>query len=130
MTGHNNRASATPACGRAGVQDDAVVQDITDPATGGSRILSQRCATCIFRPGNAMFLAPGRLAALVAAALPDSYIVCHDTLTYGAHPGYGPAMCRGFADCYGDRSVAVTLLRRCGRLVEVPRPADGEGPAA
>ncbi|HYS38752.1 MAG TPA: hypothetical protein VEO01_24285 [Pseudonocardiaceae bacterium] len=102
------------------------MQNITDPATGGSRVLSEQCATCIFRAGNLMFLEPGRLAALVADALPDSFIVCHDTLTYGRFPGYGPAMCRGFVDRYGDRSRAVVLLRLCGRLVEVPPPADDE----
>ena len=31
-------------------------QDITDPATGGSRLLSERCATCILAAGDRMHL--------------------------------------------------------------------------
>lgn len=126
MTGHSDPVPPAHARGRGRATGGTPVQNITDPATGGSRVLSEQCATCIFRAGNLMFLEPGRLAALVADALPDSFIVCHDTLTYGGFPDYGPAMCRGFVDRYGDRSWAVTLLRRCGRLVEVPPPVDGE----
>lgn len=99
-------------------------QDITDAATGRSRVLSQQCATCLLRAGNPMSLAPDRLRQLIAAALPDSYIVCHDTLTYGRFPRYGPAMCRGFVNQYGDRSWVVSLLRQCDRFIEVPPPGD------
>jgi hypothetical protein len=73
-----------------------------------------------------MHLGPGRLAELLARTLPDTYVVCHKTLTYGEFPDYGPAICRGFADRYGERSWAITLLRRCGRLVEVPPPGDDD----
>lgn len=107
---------------RARQRDRSPVQDITDPHTGGSRILSKQCETCLLRPGNPMHLAPGRLARILAEALPASFIICHETLTYGAFPNYGPAICRGFANRYGDRSWAITLLRRLGRLVEVPPP--------
>jgi hypothetical protein len=109
---------------RAAEHDPGPAQDITDPTTGGSRILSRKCDTCILRPGNLMRLGPGRLADLLARTLPRSYVVCHETLTYGVNPDYGPAICRGFADRYGDRSWAITLLRRCGRLVEVAPPGD------
>ena len=61
-----------------------VRQDITDPATGLSRLLSERCATCILRPGDLMHLGPGRTAAFIRQVLDNgSYVVCHDTLTYG-----------------------------------------------
>jgi hypothetical protein len=44
---------------------------------------------------------PGRLSSLAADALArDSYIICHDTLTYGPHPTCGPAICREFHDVY------------------------------
>jgi len=60
-------------------------QDISDPATGLSRLLSERCATCILRPGDPMHLGPERTAAFIRQVLAaGSYVVCHDTLTYGA----------------------------------------------
>jgi hypothetical protein len=100
-----------------------VPQDITDPATGGSRLLSERCATCILAVGDRMYLGPERLRAIIADALAaGTYVVCHDTLTYGDHPDYGPAICRGFYDAFANRSPALTLLQACQRLVEIPPP--------
>ena len=59
-------------------------QDISDPATGLSRLLSERCATCILRPGDPMYLGAERTAAFIRQVLAaGSYVVCHDTLTYG-----------------------------------------------
>ena len=82
-------------------------QDITDPATGGSRLLSQRCATCILRPGDKMHLGPERLRAIITEALAaGTFVVCHDTLTYGDFPDYGPAICRGFYDAYAAQRYA------------------------
>jgi hypothetical protein len=49
-------------------------------------------------------------------------VVCHDTLTYGDFPDYGPAICRGFYDAYKDKSPALILLRAYQRLAEVPPP--------
>jgi guanyl-specific ribonuclease Sa len=98
-------------------------QDITDPTTGGSRLLSERCATCILAAGDRMHLGPERLQAFIADALAaGTFVVCHDTLTYGNYPDYGPAICRGFYDAYAGRSPALSLLRACQRLVEVSPP--------
>jgi hypothetical protein len=98
-------------------------QDITDPATGGSRLLSQRCATCILAAGDRMHLGPERLRAIIAGALAaGTFVVCHDTLTYGDFPDYGPAICRGFYDAYKDKSPALILLRAYQRLADVPPP--------
>ena len=95
-------------------------QDITDPATGGSRLLSRHCATCILRPGDPMHLGPEGLRAIIGKALAaGSFVVCHDTLTYGDYPDYGPAICRGFFEAYSSRSPALILLRAYRRLVEV-----------
>ena len=106
-------------------------QDITDAATGGSRLLSSRCATCILRRGDLMHLGGAYLKEIISQALPDSYVVCHDTLTYGDHPGYGPAICRGFFEAYAGQSTALILLRAYRRLVEVPPPeAASPGTAA
>jgi hypothetical protein len=97
-------------------------QDISDPATGLSRLLSERCATCILR-GDPMHLGPERTAAFIRQVLAaGSYVVCHDTLTYGDFPEYGPAICRGFFDAYRDRSRDLMILRASRRLTEVPPP--------
>ena len=104
-------------------------QDITDPATGLSRLLSGRCSTCILRPGDKMHLGPEQTAAFVRRVLAEgTYVVCHQTLTYGDYPDYGPAICRGFFDAFAGRSPALRLLRAFGRLIEVDPPRPG-GPA-
>jgi hypothetical protein len=115
MNGHDSPA-------RPGRHGGSPRQDITDAATGGSRLLSSRCATCILRRGDLMHLGGAYLKQIISQALPDSYVVCHDTLTYGDHPSYGPAICRGFFDAYAGQSTALILLQAFGRLVEVPPP--------
>ena len=98
-------------------------QDISDPATGLSRLLSERCGTCILRPGDPMYLGPERTAAFIRHALDaGSYVVCHQTLTYGDFPDCGPAICRGFFDSYRDRSPVLLILQAGRRLTEVPPP--------
>ena len=58
---------------------------------GRVHVQSRLCDTCIFRPGNLMYLAPGRVEAMVAHCLKeDSVIPCHETL------GGDEAVCRGF----------------------------------
>jgi hypothetical protein len=103
-------------------------QDITDPATGLSRLLSERCPTCILRPGDPMHLGPERTAAFIRQVLDaGSYVICHDTLTYGDFPDYGPAICRGFFDGYRDRTPALLILQAGRRLTEVPPPGRRHG---
>jgi hypothetical protein len=98
-------------------------QDISDPASGLSRLLSERCGTCILSPGDPMHLGPERTTAFIRQVLAErSYVVCHDTLTYGDFPGYGPAICRGFFDAYRTRSAALLILQAGRRLTEVPPP--------
>ena len=97
-----------------------VPQDITDPATGGSRLLSERCATCILTAGDRMHLGPERLRAVIAEALAaGTFVVCHDTLTYGDYPDYGPAICRGFYDAYAE----ARELHQAGGKPQVARSA-------
>jgi Domain of unknown function (DUF4314) len=98
-------------------------QDITDPATRLSRLLSERCPTCILRSGDTMHLGPGRTAAFIRQTLDaGSYVVCHETLSYGDFPDYGPAICRGFFDAYRTRSRDLLILQAGRRLTEVPPP--------
>jgi hypothetical protein len=73
-------------------------QDITDPATGLSRLVAGRCSTCTLRPGDKMHLGPEQTAAFVRRVLAEgTYVVCHQTLTYGDYPDFGSAICRGFS---------------------------------
>jgi hypothetical protein len=109
-------------------QDGGRPQDITDPATGLSRLMSVRCSTCILRHGDKMHLGAEYTAAFVRQALDaGTYVVCHQTLTYGDHPEFGPAICRGFFDAYADRSPALGLLQAFSRLTEVEPPQPEAG---
>lgn len=85
-----------------------------------TRLLSGQCGTCIFRPGNPMHLAPGRLRDLIRQA-GEGFIVCHATLPEMAPAGYpGPAVCRGFADRY--RTSALQIAGRLWGFTEVDPP--------
>ncbi|MET7399614.1 hypothetical protein ABZS66_39635 [Dactylosporangium sp. NPDC005572] len=99
---------------------------VGDPATGKTRLLARQCGTCIFRPGNRMHLAPGRLKQMVDEALIEgSFVICHATLPYGKHPDAQPAICRGFADRY--RTWRMQAIERLFGFIEVPPPGDGFG---
>jgi hypothetical protein len=101
------------------------------------RLLRSQCSTCVFRPGNKMQLAAGRLADLVRSALADEgFIVCHQTLPYGGHEGVLQAVCRGFADRYSTQQLQ--LAERLGGglgsgkgflIVDPPEEAPDERPA-
>lgn len=98
-------------------------------ASGGVRVMAERCRTCIFRPGNLMHLEPGRVADMVATC--RSYavthgVVCHETLGVGdddaGHsnvlaPEGQQAVCRGYADAY-DPTI-LQLARRIWRVIEI-----------
>lgn len=94
--------------------------DITDRATGRSRILAEKCATCILGPaGTRIALSPARIRQFVADTVAaESYVVCHSTL-HGLSDT-APAICRGFADSYDTQ--ALLILRRLDNLVEVDPP--------
>lgn len=95
--------------------------------TGRPRLLSERCSTCVFWPGNLMHLREGRLQELVNDNLRDGgALTCHQTLSYGEHPDVGEAVCRGFYDAVGDRSQIVRIVERLGGYAEVDPPAEGE----
>ncbi|GAB3852291.1 hypothetical protein ACFPIJ_42220 [Dactylosporangium cerinum] len=99
---------------------------VGDPVTGKTRLLARQCATCIFRPGNQMHLAPGRLKTMVEQAIVDgSYVICHDTLPYGNFPEAQPAVCRGFADRY--RTWRLQVIACLFGFVDVEPPAEPAG---
>ncbi|WP_431895527.1 HAD domain-containing protein [Micromonospora haikouensis] len=96
---------------------------VGDPVRRKSRLLSRQCATCIFRPGNPMHLAEGRLRDLVAEARQnESFVVCHDTLPYHRDAGVKPAICRGFADRYSTQ--ALQVIERLFGFIEVDPPGE------
>jgi hypothetical protein len=90
------------------------------------RLLSEQCATCILRPGNPMKLRAGRLRSMINEALQEGQqgIICHDTLTYGAHPDFGPALCRGFYQAYGPQNNFIRIMERLGGFTEVDPPTE------
>lgn len=99
------------------------------PSGGKPRLLSEQCATCIYRPGNPMHLQPGRLRQMTTAALQQGIqgVICHDTLPYGDHPGFGGTLCRGFYDKFGPASNFIRVIERIGGFQEVPPPAKVSG---
>lgn len=65
--------------------------DVFDHDLGKVRVLSRRCDTCIFWPGNLMRLPEGRCEEVVEANLAaGALLTCHATLPYGEHPDFGP----------------------------------------
>ncbi len=75
-------------------------------------VLAENCPTCIFRPGNLMHLAPGRVKRMITeAVLTDSAIICHSTLNLDQQ-----AVCRGFFDSY--RTTPLLMADRLGLIVE------------
>jgi hypothetical protein len=95
--------------------------DIVDQATGLPRLLSRKCNTCIYRPGNLMHLQPGRRDQMEATALArDSWIVCHSTLPAAGQPEAG--ICRGFYDIARTESLGFALARFFGDRMGVRWP--------
>lgn len=83
------------------IEDDNLI-DVDDepPPNGPFRdgklwVLTEKCQTCIFRPGNKMMLAPGRVESMITSCIEDNSVIpCHDTLD-------GPrSVCRGLFDVH------------------------------
>lgn len=79
-------------------------------------VLSEMCETCVFRPGNQMHLAPGRLRGMVDGAREDmSSITCHSTLETDQQ-----AVCRGFYDRHSTPPLEVA--KNMGLIAEDQPP--------
>jgi hypothetical protein len=90
-------------------------------------VLSERSATCIFRPGNLMDLRRGRVRGMVDEAVQaESCIPCHATI-YGDAPA--PAVCRGFYDAHGMRVWPLRWAAQLGRIVYIDPPSKEDTPA-
>ncbi|KWT63904.1 hypothetical protein ADL21_00710 [Streptomyces albus subsp. albus] len=88
-------------------------------------MLSERCATCIFRPGIPFqATSPETVRAMVADAVAgEGHVVCYSTLPGWAPAGVEPVICREYVDAYGHRLLALRFGAALGRLREVPPPA-------
>ena len=76
---------------------------------GMVHVLSEKCATCIFRPGNLMHLRPGRVKEMVEETKRNkSCIICHETL--GTKHG---AVCRGFYDKHATLTLKIAESMGC-----------------
>lgn len=80
---------------------------------GHVHVCREMCSTCIFRPGNPMYLRSGVVRGMVDAALADdAAITCHQTL------GGDTAVCRGFFDRHKTTPLALAIELRRLREVE------------
>lgn len=99
--------------------------DIVDAETGLPRLLSDKCGTCIYRPGNLMHLEAGRRDEMAREALANgSWIPCHSTLPYHPNGSEQTAICRGFWDVHHRESWGCRLAIALGGPVEVPPPTE------
>lgn len=101
--------------------------DVADPETMRVRLCADRCTTCIFRPGNLMYLSPGRLKGMVDAAVAKKgHVTCHDTLAHN-EAGLPGAVCRGWEQHpqASEHSLAVRYLKATG-LVTLVNTETGE----
>ncbi|MFD4406694.1 hypothetical protein ACFWPH_28425 [Nocardia sp. NPDC058499] len=92
--------------------------DITDPATGKSRLLDKKCPTCVFRPGNPVYTRESAEKLADRACEDDTYVVCHSTYKDGQSPPH--AICRGFWDRHRNDTAALRILQFFDRIIEVP----------
>ncbi|SEB46397.1 hypothetical protein SAMN04489727_1956 [Amycolatopsis tolypomycina] len=107
------------------------IGDVVDRSTGLPRLLTRKCETCIFRPGNLMHLNDGARDDMVRAALAsDSWIVCHATLPAAGIPVGEQAICRGFWDVHARDSSGCRLAVAFGGPVLVPPPTEPDHPNA
>lgn len=104
---------------------------------GRLRVLSAKCATCIYRRGNLMWLEDGRKDEMAATAVErGSWIISHSTLPYnrdadGNAPEVPPAVCRGYYDAErrsdGEHlATGIQLAERLGMVSFVDPPATGK----
>lgn len=98
--------------------------DVLDPA-GKVRVLRKRCTTCVFRPGNLMHLEPGYLEELIRYNVnAGALLTCHQTLPYGDHPDFGPAVCAGFWARHGMKTAAGRIAKHLIGLVRPMPPGN------
>lgn len=99
---------------------------------GKVHVLSRKCDTCIFRPGNLMHLGEGRREQMVAESVTErgageeglplqGVIACHDTIH--RDDGVRRVICRGFYDVHGTQVILLRLAVLKGVIEFVDPPA-------
>ena len=79
----------------------------------GVQVFASQCDTCVFHPGNRMYLKEGRLADIVRSNLATgTALICHKTLPYGDHPEIGQTVCSGWFTRYGSRTASLQIVER------------------
>jgi hypothetical protein len=77
-------------------------------------VMSKKCSTCIYRPGNLMRLNPGRKDQMETEAVAEQgTIPCHKTLDGDM------AICRGFFDTQKHNVGLLSAAERIGIVKEV-----------
>lgn len=107
------------------------IPEVADPGTGTVRVLSRRCASCIYRPAMRAVLGLSVPALIHEARRTGGFVICHETLP-GWQQGNGaripPAICHGYAAQFPD-TFALRLARAIGRIEPIdPLPAAGHEP--
>ena len=92
---------------------------------GKVHLLSEKCATCIFRPHERP-VSGARVAGMVRATMDTdgATVVCHKTLYQKEGDPQENAICRGWYDRLGDRDSILQVAERMGIIKEVPPPVD------
>lgn len=92
---------------------------------GKVHVLSEKCATCIFRPHERP-VDGARVAGMVRATMDTdgATVVCHHTLYQKEGNPQENAICRGWYERLGDRDSLLQAAERMGIIKEVPPPVD------
>lgn len=95
------------------------------------RILTEQCATCIFRPSNLMHLREGRVKQMITDCQTyDTHVPCHETMEYDDSDEEGNAVgvtdgspvCRGFYDRYPGVGQMIRISERLNLVEFTPPP--------
>lgn len=97
-----------------------------------TRLVSQQCATCVFRPGNPVMDAEGLKIYVEKMLAMGTFNPCHSTYSplkdgYVNADQIKPAVCRGFYNRYKDESTALLLISDMFGFVTVPVPTERKG---
>lgn len=97
---------------------------VADPATGTVRVLSRRCASCIYRRAMRGVLGPSVPALLREARRTGGFVICHESLPawqQGDGARIAPAICHGYAAQFPD-TFALRVARAIGRIEPIDPP--------
>lgn len=91
---------------------------------GTVHVMSEKCSTCVFHPGNLMHLRPGRMKELTDHVQQTGVpFVCHQTLPFSTadHVEYydGAALCAGSVEAYGAESQLMQMAEQMDVVTKV-----------